>query len=172
MSYQVRRLRAGDLPSVTEIYNAACRARESTQGMRPWSVKEMEEFITESHLGVEAYTCASNGAVVGWAAFTPYRVREDVRHTAEMSIYVQHSARRKGVGCALVRTLLNRAKILDLHCVLAMTFEDTPDVVSFIEKHAFSRAGCFPEIFSNGGKYSDILIFEKLITVADRRRRF
>ncbi|MGX1350615.1 L-amino acid N-acyltransferase YncA [Bradyrhizobium elkanii] len=164
MSYQVRPLRTGDLPSVTEIYNAACRARESTQGTRPWSVNEMKEFLFEPRPSFESYTCVDKETVVGWTAFTPYRVREDVGHTAEMSLYVQESFRRQGVGSILARTILNRANSLNLHCVFAMVFKDMPDVISFAEKHCgYSFAGCLPEVFSENGMHYDIVVLERLI---------
>ncbi|UPK05834.1 GNAT family N-acetyltransferase [Bradyrhizobium sp. 170] len=160
---QVSPLRTDDLPSVTEIYNAACHARESTQGTRPWSVKEMEEFLFASP-SFESYTCVNNGSVVGWAALTRYRVREDVKHTAEMSLYVQKSFRCKGAGSALAYTLLNRASLLNVHCIFAMLFKDMPDSVSFAErKCGFSVTGCLPEIFSGSGRNYDLLVLERLI---------
>lgn len=164
MSYQVSPLRTGDLPSVTEIYNTACRARESTQGTRPWSDNEMKEFLFESRPSFESYTCMDKGAVVGWTAFTRYRVREDVKHTAEMSLYVQERFRRKGIGSALANTLLNRASCLNLHCIFAMVFKDSPEVASFAERNCgFSLAGCLPEVFSDGVKHYDILVLQRLI---------
>ncbi|ANT54570.1 GNAT family N-acetyltransferase [Mesorhizobium amorphae] len=164
MSYQVRPLRTGDLPSVTEIYNVACRARESTEGTRPWSINEMREFLFESHPSLESYTCVDKGAVVGWTAFTPFRVKEDADQTAEMSLYVQEAFRRKGIGTALAKTLLNRAAILDLHCIFAIVFKDMPNVISFAErKCGFSVAGCLSELFSDRGKHYDLLVLERPI---------
>lgn len=164
MSYQVRRLRAGDLPSITDIYNAASRARESTQGTRPWCVNEMKKFLDESRSSFESYTCVLDGALVGWTALTPYRVKEDVEHTAEMSLYVHESFRRRGIGTALASTLLDRACILNLHCIFAMAFKDMPNVASFAERRCqFSVAGCLPEVFSCRGKHYDILVFDRLL---------
>lgn len=164
MSYQVRLLEAGDLPSVTEIYNASCSARESTQGTRPWSVKEMNEFLFESRPSFESYTCVDKGAVVGWTAFTRHHVNEGIKQTAEMSLYVKTSFRRKGIGAALAHTLLDRASVLNLHCILAIVFKDMPNVASFAERVCgFSVVGCVPELFSNDGRHYDILVLEKLI---------
>ncbi|UFW51336.1 MULTISPECIES: GNAT family N-acetyltransferase [Bradyrhizobium] len=163
MSYQVRSLLTSDLATVTEIYNSACRARESTQGMRSWSINEMKDFLFESRSSFEAYACVDKDAVVGWTAFTPLR-GEDAKQTAEMSLYVQESCRRKGIGSALAHALLKRASILELHCVFAMAFKDMPHVAYFAErKCGFSIAGCLPEVFSHSGKHYDILVFEKLI---------
>lgn len=163
MSYQVRPLRTGDLLSVTGIYNAACHARESTHGTRPWSLNEMKQFLLELRPSFESYTCVDKGTVVGWTAFTRHHVREGVQHTAEMSLYVQESFRRKGIGSALAHILLSRAAILNLHCIVAMVFNDMPDVISFAEKRCgFSVAGRLPEVFSEGGKHYDILLLEKL----------
>lgn len=163
MSYEVRPLRSGDLPSVTDIYNAACCARESTQGARPWTVTEMKGFLFESLPSFDSYVCVDKGAVVGWTALTRYRVREDVKHTAEMSLYVQESFRRKGIGVALADTVLYRASPLNLRCIFAMLFKDAPEVVSFAErKCGFSVAGCLPELFCYHGKHYDILLLERL----------
>lgn len=165
MPYQVFPLRKGDLPSVTDIYNAACRARESTQGPRPWTVNEMEEFLFGSHPSFESYTCVHKEGVVGWAALTRFRVREDIEHTAEMSLYVRESHRRKGIGGGLARTLLSRASMLNLHCIFAIVFRDMPNVVSFAErKCGFSIAGCLPEVFSHSGKHYDLLVCEWLVS--------
>ncbi|MEI9426208.1 GNAT family N-acetyltransferase [Mesorhizobium sp. Cs1299R1N3] len=164
MSYQVRPLRIDDVPSVTEIYNIACRARESTEGTRPWSINEMRELLFESHPSLGSYTCVDKGAVIGWTAYIPFRVKEDADHTAEMALYVHEQFRRKGIGSDLARTLLNHATILDLHCVFAIVFKDMPSVVSFAErKCGFSVAGCLPEVFSHGGKHYDLLVLERSI---------
>ncbi|MBH5390639.1 GNAT family N-acetyltransferase [Bradyrhizobium diversitatis] len=162
MSCQVRPLQTADLPTVTEIYNAACQARESTQGTRPWSVNEMKEFLFESRPSFESYAYVDKDAVVGWTALTRYRVRDDVEHTVEMSLFVQESFRRRGVGAALAHTLLNRAIILNLHCIFAMVFKHKADVVSFAErKCGFSVTGCLPEVFSDSGNHYDILVLER-----------
>ncbi|MGY8669198.1 GNAT family N-acetyltransferase [Bradyrhizobium sp. UFLA05-109] len=164
MSYEVRPLRSGDLPSVTDIYNAACCARESTQGSRPWTVKEMKEYLFESPPSFESYACVEKGVVVGWTALTRYRVREDVKHTAEMSLYVQETFRRKGIGAALAQTVLDRATTLNLRCIFSMLFNGVPEIASFAEKKCgFSLAGCLPEVFCHRGKQYDILVFERLM---------
>jgi L-amino acid N-acyltransferase YncA len=164
MSYDVQPLRNGDLQSVTDIFNAACHARESTHGMRPWTIEQMEQFLFEARPVFESYTCIDDGAVVGWTALTRHHVREGYRHTAELSLYVKHSARRKGIGSALAQTLLNRASALELHCILAIVFKDTPHVVSFAEnKLGFVSAACLPDAFPGKEQYFDILVLEKMI---------
>ncbi|WP_083992416.1 GNAT family N-acetyltransferase [Bradyrhizobium embrapense] len=164
MSYQVRPLRTDDLPSVTRIYNAACHARETTEGTRPWSDQRMKEFLLDAGPSFESYTCEDGGTVVGWTAITRLRLREDVKHAAEMSLYVQESVRRRGIGSALANTLLSRASIIDLHCIVGFVFADLPEVVSFSERRCgFSIAGCLSELFSDGEKHRDILLLEKLV---------
>lgn len=124
----------------------------------------MKAFILEGSPSFESYTCMDNGTVVGWTALTRFCVREDVKHTAEMSLYVQESFRRQGIGTTLARTLLNRARILNLHCVFAIIFKDKPHAPSFAEtKCGFTVAGCLPEAFSDSGKHYDVLVVEKLI---------
>ncbi|WP_271552947.1 GNAT family N-acetyltransferase [Bradyrhizobium sp. CCBAU 45394] len=164
MRYELRRLQTDDLPEVTDIYNAACRDRESTQGTRPWSVAEMNEFLFALRPSFVSYTCVSNGSVIGWTAITRHHVNEGVRQTAEMSLYVQGRFRRSGVGSALARAVLSRPSTANLHCILATIFSDTPNVVSFAKrKCGLSVAGCLPGAFPHNGKNYDILVLQRLI---------
>lgn len=164
MLYEVRRLQTGDLPEVTDIYNAACRDRESTQGRRPWSVTEMNEFLFARRPSFAACTCMSNGSVVGWTALTRHHDNEGLRQTAEMSLYVQGSFRCKGVGSALAHAVLSRASTANLHCILAMIFADIPNVISFAErKCGLSIAGSLPGAFPDNGTNYDILVLQRLI---------
>ncbi|OSI32972.1 GNAT family N-acetyltransferase [Bradyrhizobium canariense] len=165
MCYELRRLRRGDLPEVTDIYNAACRDRESTQGTRPWSVAEMNRFLFALRPSFVSYTCISKGKVIGWAALTRHHINEGVRQTAEMSLFVQARFRRQGVGSALARAILSQQSTADLHCILAMSFADAPNVISFAQKKCcLSISGCLPAAFSDSGHNYDILILQRLIT--------
>ncbi|MET4046220.1 L-amino acid N-acyltransferase YncA [Bradyrhizobium sp. RT6a] len=164
MWYELRRLQTGDLPEVTDIYNAACRDRESTQGTRPWSVAEMNQFLFALRPSFVSYTCISKGGVVGWAALTPHHINEGVRQTAEMSLFVQGAFRRKGVGSALAHAVLSQQSTANLHCILAMTFADAPNVISFAQRRcSLSVAGCLPGAFSDKGNNYDILVLQRLI---------
>lgn len=164
MRYQVRRLQTRDLPRVTEIYNATCLATESTQGTRPWSVVEMGDFLFNLRPSFMSYTCLDKDTVVGWAALTRHHVNDGLKHTAEMSLYVQKSFRRKGAGSALAHALLSGASIADLHCILAIVFKDKAEIVSFAKaKCGFSVAGCLPGAFPGSEKNYDILVLQKLI---------
>ncbi|WP_183257746.1 GNAT family N-acetyltransferase [Bradyrhizobium sp. CIR48] len=164
MRYELRRLRECDLPEVTEIYTAACRDRESTQGTRRWSVAEMHEFIFARRPSFVSYTCIRKGNVIGWAALTQHHVNEGVRQTAELSLFVQGPFRSKGVGSALARAILRQPRTDNLHCVLAMTFADAPNAIAFAErKCGLSIVGCLPGAFSHGEKNYDILVLQRLL---------
>lgn len=163
MRYEVRRLQTVDLPEVTDIYNAASRDRESTQGSRPWSVAEMNEFLFARPSFV-AFACISNGGVIGWTALTRHHDNEGLRQTAEMSLYVQGSFRRQGVGSSLAHAVLSRPSTANLHCILAMIFADIPKVITFAErKCGLSVAGCLPRAFPSNGANYDILVLQKLL---------
>lgn len=125
----------------------------------------MKYFLFELHPSFLSYTCVINGAAVGWTALTRHHVNDGLKHTAEMSLYVQEPFRRKGIGSALANVLLSRANAANLHCILAMIFKDMPGVVSFAERQcAFSLAGCLPEAFHDLGKNYDILVLQKLVS--------
>lgn len=164
MRYEVRRLQTSDLPEVTDIYNAAYRDRESTQGTRPWSVTEMKDFLFALRPSFVSYTCIRNGSVIGWTTLTRHHVNEGLRHTAELSLYVQGQCRGKGVGSVLAQTVLSRSNTAKLHCILATAFADLPKAISFAErKCGLSVAGCLPGALHHSGTNYDILVLQRLM---------
>ena len=119
--------------------------------------------------GLHRFHAHDGAVVVGWTALTRHHVREGFKHTAELSLYVKHSSRRKGVGSILAHAVLSRAPTLNLHSVLAVAFKDMPNVVSFAEtKCGFSVAACLPDAFPDKETYYDILVFEKLIPIGQQ----
>lgn len=104
MRCELRRLQTGDLPEVTDIYNAACRHREATQGIRAWRSAEINEFLFALRPSFVSHTCIRKGDVIGWTALTRHHVNEGVRQTAEMSLHVQGSSRRRSWVSACARS--------------------------------------------------------------------
>lgn len=52
-----------------------------------------------------------DGLVIGWGALSPFHARSAYRFTVENSVYVDHRCHRQGIGDALLRDLIGRARL-------------------------------------------------------------
>ncbi|HTX23615.1 MAG TPA: GNAT family N-acetyltransferase [Steroidobacteraceae bacterium] len=61
-------------------------------------------------LGLPYLAAQSGGRIVGYAYATPYRARPAYRYTIEDSVYVAHGLGGRGIGSALLRSLIARCE--------------------------------------------------------------
>src|SRR6185369_12221584 len=62
--------------------------------------------------------------LVGWAAISPYRASSGYRFTAEISVYVDPSAQRRGIATRLLSELDQIARARGLHALVASVDAD------------------------------------------------
>lgn len=110
----------------------------------------------------------SDGAVLGYAAYGEWRAFDGYRLSAEHSVYVRKDARGQGVGAALLRALIERARTAGLHVLVAAISGDNAGSIRLHERLGFVRVGRMPEVGVKFGRWLDL---ELLQLVLDGRRR-
>jgi len=96
----IRDLEERDWPAVKAIFEEGIAAGLATFETEAPSWEDWDGAHLPLRLVAE-----EDGAVVGWAALTPYSDRECYRGVAESSVYVAERARGRGVGFALMERL-------------------------------------------------------------------
>lgn len=110
----------------------------------------------------------NDGAVLGYAAYGEWRAFDGYRLSAEHSVYVRKDARGRGVGAALLRELVARARAAGLHVLVAAISGDNAGSIRLHERLGFVRVGRMPEVGAKFGRWLDL---ELLQLVLDDRRR-
>ena len=107
----IRRCRDTDLAAITAIY--AHYVDTGTASFDTVAPDESEMRRRRKVLMEKQYpyfVAQLDGEVCGYAYAGPYRTRPAYRHSVENSIYVVSSAHRRGVGKALLRTLIQACR--------------------------------------------------------------
>lgn len=101
------------------------------------------------------------GEVVGNAGL--HRQRDRRRHVGLVGMGVRDTARRRGVGTALLRAVLDLAdNWLDLRRLELTVFVDNAPAIALYERHGFVREGTMAAYAFRDGRYVDSLAMARL----------
>ena len=110
-----------DLPAVTAIY--AHHVESGTASFETVAPDEAEKRRRRNALIERRYpwlVAELKGEVCGYAYAGPYRARPAYRHSVEDSVYVSSSAQRRGVGKALLHSLIRTCSHLGFRQMVAI----------------------------------------------------
>jgi len=153
----IRELREDDWLAVAAVYEDGIRSGLATfetegPGWEQWDA---------THLPAPRLVAVVEGAVVGWAALTPYSSRWVYRGVAEDSVYVAERARGLGVGRALLEELVIRAEADGIWTIQAGIFPENTASLALHERCGFRRVGVRERIGELDGVWRDVVLLER-----------
>jgi L-amino acid N-acyltransferase YncA len=109
------------------------------------------------------------GAVVGYSYATPYRSRSAYRYTLEDSVYVDGDVSRRGVGRALLSTLIARCETGSWRQMIAV-IGDSNNIASIglHESLGFRLVGTFRSVGFKFGRWVDTVLVQRELGAGDR----
>lgn len=150
---KIRVARSSDLEAIVRIYNQAITA-EATAHVNPVTVEGTRDWF-EQHLGERSpiLVVEIDDGIVGWSSLSEYRPgRRALRHTAEISYYVDAAHRREGVGSALIRTSIERCPALSIKTLFAILLDDNVPSIHLVEGLGFKKWGHLPRVADFDGR--------------------
>ncbi len=153
----VRNATEEDLPAMLEIYNeiilntlAVWHEQAHTLAMRK------EWFALKKEQGFPVLVAESQGVVLGFATIATFRPWSGFRFTVENSVYVRPENRGQGVAKLLLPALIDAAKQLNIHAIVA-GIEATNDIsIALHEKFGFIEVAHFKEVGFKFGRWMDL----------------
>ena len=104
-----------------------------------------------------------DGEVVGWGSLSPYHRRQAYRHTVENSVYVAPTHQRRGIGRLLLADLIERAKAIGYHAIIAVIDGEQAGSIALHEQLGFARVGLFREIGFKFGRWCDVHYLQLIV---------
>ena len=102
-----------------------------------------------------------DGEVTGWAWLTPYDDADYYRGVRECTIYVERSARRHGVGTALLGRLATEAERRGHHKLTAKLFTTNAESIALFRRRGFREVGVHRRHGRLDGEWRDVLVLER-----------
>ncbi|MCS6711574.1 N-acetyltransferase [Brachybacterium sp. EF45031] len=128
---------------------------------RPETVAWARELVEHGRVLVAEDTGTDPGTFLGAAWVGPLLPRSGYRHTLEDSVYVEAAARGRGVGRLLLEALVQHARHLGGHSMVALIEAGNGPSLRVHERCGFTRAGFLPEAGRKFGRWHDLVIMHR-----------
>ena len=152
----VRPLDPTDYPAVAAVFAEGIATGRATFETTVPSWQEWDA----AHLPGHRFVAEEDGDLLGWIAVVPYSRRAVYRGVGEESVYVAERARGRGVGRALLETVVASARAGGLWTLQAGIF---PENVASLELHrrlGFREVGVRDRIGQLDGQWRDVVLLE------------
>lgn len=169
-SFVVREAVDRDLPDVREIYNHYVANSTVTFDESPWTLAALRtKFARVRELSYPFLVAESpNGVVLGFAYVYPWKEKAAYRFTVENSIYLGPASTGKGLGTALMRELLDRAKAAGVKEVIAVIADRGAEgSIALHERFGFEKTGSMGRVGFKFGRWLGVVMMQKSLS---RRR--
>lgn len=155
----IRLAEPADLARIVKIYNSTIASREVTADLEPVSVESRQAWFdahnAERH---PLWVAEQDGAVIGWASLSAFYGRPAYDATAELSIYLDATVRRQGLGQRMLDHVLTACPTLQIRTVLGFIFAHNLPSLALFERNGFARWAHLPEVAELDGTRRSLVI--------------
>lgn len=165
----VRATTVQDMLAIQRIYTFYVLNSLATFEQRPPSIEELTNRRA-TILGADLpYVAAElDGIVVGYAYASLFRPRAAYLHTLEDSVYVADGLMGRGIGRALLGTLISRCEAGSWRQIVAV-IGDIQNVASIAlhERFGFHRVGVLKSVGFKLGRWVDTILMQRALGAGD-----
>jgi L-amino acid N-acyltransferase YncA len=151
-----------DAPAIARIYNQGIDDRGATFETQPRTAAGMSARLIERDR-FPVLVAVEDSTVIGWAGLSSYRSRPCYAGIAEFSIYLERTARRKGVGRQLLMALIEAARVRGYWKLVSRIFPFNDGSRALCRACGFREVGVYEKHGRLDGQWLDVVIVERLL---------
>jgi len=161
MTFAIENMQESDWDAVRGIYEEGIATGNATfeTTVPTWAKWDA------SHLESPRLVCRSDEGVSGWAALTPVSGRCVYSGVAEVSVYVAANHRGKGIGLALLQSLIAESERVGIWTLQAGILTENQASIAVHEKAGFRIVGTRERLGKLNRVWRDVLLLERRSTI-------
>jgi phosphinothricin acetyltransferase len=161
---EIREARESDLAELLQIYNDIIQNTTAVWHNAPFSADRLAIWYADrQQQGYPVYVAVQGGQVVGYSSFGPFRAWEGYRFTVECSVYVRDGMRGEGVGVKLLMPLIDAARGLGLHAMIAGIDAENNASLHLFRKLGFQEVAHLPQVGQKFGRWLDLKLLQLML---------
>ena len=167
--HTVRNADLGDLTAVQAIYAYYVRHGLASFEETPPDLAEIERrFDTTVDNGLPYLVAELDGTIRGYAYAGRYRARPAYRYSLENTVYVEPGFEGRGLGSALLGTLIARCEELGYRRMVAVIGDSANQAsIRLHQRLGFQQCGLLPSVGFKFGRWVDSVLMERPLGPGD-----
>jgi L-amino acid N-acyltransferase YncA len=158
----VRPARPADAEAVARIYNEGMAERSSTFETTPRGAADIRAWLAAGER-LPLLVADEEGRVLGWARILANSDRAAYAGVGEVSVYVDRSARGRGIGRSLLEQLERRAHGLGYWKLTGKLFPQNAASLALVRRCGWREVGLHLRHGRLDGAWRDVLVVERLL---------
>lgn len=159
----IRRVKDEDAKRLVDIYNYYIRETEITLELKELTVNEYLDRIHQVTAFYPWIVFEEKGEVLGFAYLDKFNTRKAYATTADLSIYVDHKAKRAGIGKRMYEEIEKLGLSLGLCKIISLVTSSNRASIQFHKAMGFSKLCLIKNAAYKHGKWVGVSFMEKNI---------
>jgi phosphinothricin acetyltransferase len=158
----IRDAEAKDIDGIVAIYNDAVANTTAIWNEVTVDAANRAAWLADrQRLGYPVLVAVDDmGAVLGYASLSDWRAWDGYRHTVEHSVYVRTDQRGGGIGQSLMIELIDRARNLGKHVMVAGIEAGNDASIRLHHKLGFETVGHLKEVGTKFAAWLDLAFLQ------------
>jgi phosphinothricin acetyltransferase len=147
---------------IRDIFNDAIASSTAVYDYGPRSLDTVEAWFGAKLAGGFPIigVADDDDRLLGFASYGAFRLWDGFKYTVEHSVYVEKSARGRGIGEALLRQIIGLAKAQDYHVMIGAIDAANEASIALHRKLGFTLAGTMREVGFKFGRWLDVVFYQ------------
>ena len=165
MKIEFTTARQQDLEKIVATYNSTIASRLVTADLEPVSVASKQAWF-DAHDAAKRplWLVIVNGSYTGWMSFNSFYGRPAYDGTVEVSIYLEESARGKGLGRHCLEKAFAAAPALNIKTLLGFIFDHNEPSLKLFYNMGFEKWAHLQKIADMGDAERGLIILGKRLS--------
>jgi L-amino acid N-acyltransferase YncA len=153
-----------DLPGILAIYNDVILHTTAVYEYEPHTLEMRQRwFKTKQDQGFPVFVAIENEKIIGLSSIGPFRAWAAYKFSVENSVYVASNYRGKGIGKLLIAPLIEAAKGLQLHTIIAGIDASNEASLKLHEYFGFKEVAHFKEVGYKFNRWLDLKFLQLIL---------
>jgi L-amino acid N-acyltransferase len=153
-----------DLPALLEIYNDVIANTTAVYDYEPHTLEMRTQWLhTKNEQGFPVFVATMDNEIVGFSSIGPFRAWAAYKFSVENSVYVAAKHRGKGIAKKLILPLIEAAKQLGMHTIVAGIDASNEASLRLHEHFGFKEVAHFKEVGYKFNRWLDLKFLQLML---------
>jgi len=160
----IRNAEEKDLPAILAIYNDVIANTTAVYDYEPHTpTMRLAWFNLKKEQGFPVFVAEEDGKILGLSSIGPFRAWAAYQFSVENSIYVATDARGKGVAKMLMPPIIEAARQLGMHTILAGIDASNEASIQLHKHFGFEEVAHFKQVGWKFGRWLDLKFLQLIV---------